>query len=283
MLPSALKRIVPVLTSICILTGCPSMMMPSAPQRPVTIAGTPEPFPCAHFTDAHWKEFSYGEDTQEDVIASAGRIWGIEPEGFHSPEPDNYNPLPRLSWELGAVGVRYFAIFYEDGPLKQIDFQTAPYWQEDNTRKGLPRTVEEYASQTGSYPTMRQILDCFGAPDYYTAYWLQDVEASLLDLALWYVEEGLLFAHESWSNHHKYPGPPPYPPELSMHFAMMLPAGDAGRMVDVRYGEENLGQRKAYTRCILRPWPGSIEAMGIEEERASYKYFLPAECAGAVE
>ena len=280
MLSLGLKRTVLVLMSAFILTGCP--VYPSIPSRPVTIEGTPEPFPCAHFADAHWQEFRFGVDTQEDVIAAAGRMWGIEQEGFHWPEPDNFNPLPRLSWELGDVGVRYFAVFFEDGTLKEIDFLIAPYWQEDNSRGGPALTGEELAANTGSYPTLRQIIDCFGAPDMYSSYLLQGVEDAQLHLALWYVEEGLVFAHKSWGIHHAYLKPPPYPPELSMHFATMLPAGDAGRMGDARYGEEYLGRRKAYVRCILRPWPGSIEAMGIEEGSVT-EYFLPAECVGAVE
>ena len=280
MLSSAWKRSVPILISVFLLTGCP--VYPSVPLRPVTIGGTPEPFPCAHFADGHWQAFNFSVDTQEDVIAAVGGIWGIEQEGFQQPTSDRNDPLPRLSWEVVDAGVRYFAVFYEDGRLKEIDFLIAPYWHEDSAR-GAPliHTAEEFAANPGSFPTLGQIVNCFGAPDYYSAYWLQDVEASMLHLALWYVNEGLFFAHKSWSKHHKYPGPPPYPPELSMHFATMLPAGDAGRMVDVRYGEENLGRRKAYVRCILRPWPGSIEAMGIEEERP-YGY-LSAECVEPTE
>lgn len=281
MLSSALKRTFLVVLSAIILTGC--HLYPSVPQRPVTIKGTPEPFPCAHFANAHWKQFGYGVDTQEDVIAAVGRLWGIEREGFHSPASDNFNPLPRLSWEVADVGVRYFAIFYEDGPLKEFDFQTAPYWQEDNTRVGLPRTPEEIATQTGSYPTMRQIIDCFGAPDYYSAYWLQDIEDSMLNLALWYVDQGLVFSHSAWGQHHRRPLPPPFPHELSMHFATMLPPGDVATMVNVHYGTDYGGKRKEYVLCVIKPWPGSIEAMAVEDESTSQKYFLPAECVEPVE
>ena len=275
MLSFMLKRTVLAFTSICLLTGC---MMPSVPQRPVTITGTPEPYPCAHFADANWKEFRFGVDRQDDVIATVGRIWGIGPEEIQSHEPAQFHPLPRLSWEVTADGVRYFAIFYEDGPLKEVDFLTAPYWQEENNRIGLPLTLSEIGSQTGSYPTKGQVISCFGEPDFYTAYWHRDIEDAQLHLALWYVDQGLVFAHRSWGEHHRRPLPPPFPHELSMHFATLLPPGDVARMVNVHYGTDYGGKKKEYVLCVIKPWPGSIEAM--EDEIVHLGYVLPPECEG---
>ena len=273
MLSFALKRTVLVITSICILTGC--SLFPSVPQRPVMITGTPEPYPCAHFADAYWKEFRFGVDRQDDVIATVGRIWGIGPEEIQSHEPAQFHPLPRLSWEVTADGVRYFAIFYEEGPLKEVDFLTAPYWQEENNRVGLPRPLAEIGSQTGSYPTLGQVIRCFGAPDFYSAYWVQEAETAELNLALWYVEQGLVFSHSSYSRHHRRPHPPPFPHELSMHFATMLASGDVAKMVNRHYEITPPG-RKEYVLCIIKPWPGLIEAM--EDERVGFGYVLPPKC-----
>ena len=176
--------------------------------------------------------------------------------------------------------MRYFAIFYEDGPLKEVDFLTAPYWQEENNRVGLPRPLSESGSQTGSYPTMGQVISCFGEPDFYTAYWLQYIEDAKLNLNLWYVDQGLVFSHFSWGQHHRQRPLrtpfPPFPDELSMHFATLLPPGDVARMVNVHHETDYGGKQKEYVLCFIEPWPGSIEAM--EDERARPGFEFPPEC-----
>ena len=274
---STWKRAVLIVTLLVILTGC--SVMPSVPQRPVTITGTPEPYPCTHFADAHWKEFRFGLDTQDEVIAAVGRIWELGPEEIRSHQPAQFHPLPRLSWEVKADGVRYFAIFYENGTLKEIDYLTAPYWQEENNRVGLPLTFAEFRSHTGSYPTLRQVIDCFGAPEFYSAYWVQEAETGELNFALWYVDLGLIFSHVSYSAHHRQrPLPPPFPHGLSMHFATMLPGGDVAKMVTAHY-EFDAPNKKYYVLCIIKPWPGSIEDLEAEPERIGYDYFsLPSDC-----
>lgn len=242
-----------VVTSAVMLAGC--NLMPSVPPRPVTTTGTPEPFPCANFADAHWKEFRIGVDTQDDVIATVGRIWGIEREDIRSPEPDNFHPFPRLSWEVADVGVRYFAEFYEEGPLREIDFDT------------------------GSYPTLGQVIECFGAPELYSAYWVQEAETGELNFALWYVDLGLVFSHVSYGRHHRQrPLPPPFPHGLNMHFATMLPLEDVAKMVPTHY-KFDYPNKKHYVLCIIKPWAGSIEDLGAEPEKIGSGYYsLPSEC-----
>ena len=182
-----------------------------------------------------------------------GRIWGIEREGIQSHEPEHSHPLPPFSWEVAAGGVRYSAEFHEEGPLNETDFEA------------------------GFFPTLGQVIDCFGAPDFYSAYWLQDIEDAMLMLALWYVDQGLVFSHRSWGQHHRRPLPPPFPQALSMHFATMLPPGDVAKMVNVHYEIASPGN-KEYVLCILKPWPGAIGAMEDEDGDVGFGYALPPEC-----
>ena len=253
MLSSTLKRTALVVTSVAILTGC--SLMPGAPQMAVTTTGTPEPFPCSHFAEAHWKEFRFGVDTQDDVIAAVDRIWEIGPEEFQSHEPNQFHRFPRFSWDVAEGGVRYLAEYYEEGPLKEIDFET------------------------GSFPTLRQVIDCFGAPEFYSAYWVQEAETGELNFALWYVDLGLVFSHVSYGKHHRQrPLPPPFPHGLNMHFATMLPLEDVAKMVTTHY-EFDAPNKKYYVLCIIKPWPGSIEDLEAEPELIGYSYFsLPSSC-----
>ncbi len=233
--------------SLCVLAGC----LPTIPKHPVVITGTPTPFPCVHFEDAHWKEFRFGVDTQNDVIAAAGRIWGIGHDDVQILDPGPTYPLSRVAWDVEASGINYAAAFYQEGALKRIYFSI------------------------GFSPTLDQVIGCFGPPDFYAAYKKQDLETAEINLEIWYANSGLVFLHNSYSGHHRRPIPPPFPHELSMLLIYIVPQGNVAKMVEVIYGTGSPG-REEFVLCVLRPWPGSIEA--IEIEKTDWHYTLPSEC-----
>ena len=41
----------------------------------VRITGTPEPVQCDDFAESYWKEFRFGIDSIEDVVATVSRLW----------------------------------------------------------------------------------------------------------------------------------------------------------------------------------------------------------------
>ena len=111
-------------------------------------------------------------------------------------------------------------------------------------------------------PTLGQVVDCLGPPDYYIANGGPRTEAA--HLQLWYVEQGFVafgyVVHSGlailWQEPLKV-----IPPGFAMSAFRILPAG-----------LEQMTRRFDYTdedgdpiMCIFKPWPSSIEAIQLGE------------------
>lgn len=246
-----LTRTVLVVASVWALTSCIEWTLRSPP---AVAKGTPEPFPCRHFVDFDWKEFQFGKDTQDEVIAKVSRFWERDQDSIRFHEPEFGTGIPQLSWEDSTSGVRHFAKFNEEGMLRSLYFFN--FW-------------------TRADPTLGQTLACFGRPDFYSSYSVKGIEYPLLHLEIWYVDRGIVLSHSSYlDNHRRFP-PPPFPPELYMHLMEMVQPGDVEEMVAVALEMATPG-RLEYVECLLKPWPGSIEAMEIED--IGWGYPLPPTC-----
>lgn len=233
-----LSLVIAVLLSIagCYDTGASGFSGPSP-----TITGTPQPLPCAIFSETYWGEFGFGIDSPGDVIATVARLWAIDEARIQElePEPEEYRPYRQVVWESVDGRAEYFAQFREGEPLLLVDIVLS------------------------SDPSLAQIIDCLGEPDYYSAYVMPDIEDTQLRLDLWYAERGLVVSHNSWIGQHSH-DVSPISLALNMREIDVVAREDPAKMVSASYDWSNPGQPE-YILCVLRPWPGSIEAIEIEE------------------
>ena len=197
------------------------------------------PFPCSKFSESRWQEFQFGIDTPQDVIATVVELWELERK--HIRLRTNIIGEIQVAWtdEIGfSPGSGYSAWFREDRRL----FQIIVRW--DNPE-----------------PSIAQVIDCLGAPDFYEAYYEPVAEARSLELALWYVEKGLVVQNSSI--HYRERTPAVSPRQRLEHLIVGAP-GDLEEMVRNVYTGGDDPSWQAYTLCLLRPWPGSVEEIEVE-------------------
>lgn len=111
-------------------------------------------------------------------------------------------------------------------------------------------------------PSLTQVIDCLGHPEYYQAYYRQDIEARSLNLSLWYVEKGIVVHRTSF--HFRESTPAIYPRQIMEMFAVVAPGELEGIARNISAANDDPSWQ-AHTLCLLRPWPGSIDE--IETER----------------
>lgn len=232
------KTFVVALTLLFLLAGC------YAPQSPI-VRGTPPPFSCDNFTASYWQEFRFGEDSPENVGANITRLWEIDKDQVHIPSAELSEDV-RMYWSKqidGEEGVRYRAIFRLDRQLTRIEAR----W----SRSRLP-------------PTLAQVIDCLGSPQYYESVYTYGAGEAprRLVLGLWYTAKGLVVYHTSF--HNRVDRLPAIHPNQWMDSFIVVAPGVPEQMVpNVHTGGDNL-EIDAYGLCVLKPWPGSIEAMEVE-------------------
>ncbi len=110
-------------------------------------------------------------------------------------------------------------------------------------------------------PSLTQVIECLGSPDYYEAFYEQGIHARNLILALWYVDKGFVVSHSSI---HYRERTPTVSPRLRLNYLIVVAPGDLNEMVRNVYTGGDDHSWQAYTLCLLRPWPGSIEEMEVE-------------------
>lgn len=126
-------------------------------------------------------------------------------------------------------------------------------------------------SRKWALPTLAQVIHCLGKPDYYVAAHVED-NTHWLEFNLWYVEKGIAVKGSFDLHLFRAMAVRPETPmrnsatyELAGDF-VVVEAGDLERMVSDVYGSA-FG---AWKLCLIRPWPGSIEALEI----LSYEEYL---------
>ena len=224
------------LTLLVILAGCTVPPPPPVPRS----------FSCASFTESNWEEFGFGVDSPSDAVSTVASLWGIERDQLQFMLTIS-EEVSRVRWRSDAIvgtGGVYEVSFGEDQLLKKITVE----W-------GNPR------------PTLAQILDCLGVPEHYIAFYDQGWDFTYLSLALLYTDSGIVVRHFSPSLSVKLSE---IHPEMLMERFVVVAPGTAEQMVTDMYSyygvEFHFHVRSA---CLMRPWPGSIEAMEIatNEER----------------
>ena len=171
--------------------------------RPPTVP----PFSCESFTQSYWREFRFGADSPDDVVATAAKLWGIERDQVEfdlTIDKEIYHAFWEADTAIGKGG--WYGARFDDGQqLRKISVE----W-------GFPK------------PTLSQIVECRGAPDYYTAFLDFQSEVDFLSLALFYPESGIAVRHfaPSWTTES-----PQIYPDMRMERFVVVPAGTAEQMI----------------------------------------------------
>ena len=207
------------------------------PPRPAF--GPPHRFPCDRFGESLWQEFKLGVDSPDDVIATVNRLWGHDREQFTITEGSD-NRL-QMNWpDSSSIDLKAnFSANFRDDHLTRITF----WWD-------LPE------------PALVQVIDCLGPPDYYSASYGSAQEGKGVGIKLWYVERGF---HVSGVATAYFPGetlPEVIPPGFRMDAFLVLPPGLEQMAYSLRYVDDEGNP----VLCVLKPWPGSIEAIEIDED-----------------
>ncbi len=234
--------------AVTLLVSCTYTPERAAPPRPPTPTPIRLPFQCSAFREDHWRELRFGEDTPEEYEETVERVWGVEvwmiPIRLEESEDlrgwwdaDNTG-LPRLSYEV---------VFDREEKLLQV----ASYWE----------------SPEIAYPTLGQVINCLGPPEYYIATLVED-SYDRLEFSLWYVEKGFV-VHGS-SRRPDASGQAEWPliepGTLMGHYFgpqrgsfMAVAPGNLERMAAAVYGPS----LQAWELCLIRPWPGTIDELEI--------------------
>lgn len=218
-----------VCTLLFVLAGC------YVGQSPPAI--DPPSFSCTRFAESRWQEFGFGTDSPTDVISSVINLWDIDSDQVRAIELSSEDLRVKWGDIQGELGTDYSALFREERQLIKVDV----WWHPS--------------------PTLAQIIDCLGFPAYYAAFYQQEIETASLNLALWYVEKGFVVRHVSF---HRQERPPEIRLTQRMTDLYVVAPGTSEQMVSnvYTYGDEPAVQ--AWGLCVLRPWPGSIEAIEVE-------------------
>ena len=219
--------------SILTLAGC---VVPLPPSRPTS----DPPLSCDSFAEPYWREFTFGVDSAEDmddIVAKTVRLWDLDSARVQI-EPMSEKGVV-IQWQVefhDGADPRYSAYFQDDSKLSSVFFM---WWH----RK----------------PTLALVIDCLGFPEYYVAYYRQDIEARSMTIELLYTGKGFVVRGHSL---HGEILPPVIRPEYRMDNFVATKPGDLEQMVSTLYDPTPAALDEIL--CPLRPWPGSIEAIEVE-------------------
>ena len=223
--------------SLFILAGC-GVQETQGVQESFTVPGTPRPLSCEIFTEFPWQEFSFGVDLPADVSSLAVNSWGIEQDQFRF--TNLYRDKLSVEWSgsHGRREVNYSALFGVERQLERIDVTWNPP------------------------ATLAQVIDCLGDPDLYNAHYGPSHHEALLELALWYADEGIFVTHDSYTINLRRT---PFRPAQQIDGFALVDPRSPGRALpsllpSMGYADSDNPGIQAYMLCLLRPWPGSIEA-----------------------
>ena len=195
---------------------------------------TPEPSSCVKFSVSRWQEFRFGVDSSSDVFATVVTLWGPDKGPILVGGIVNRR-FPPIRWNDAEEEIHYMASFV-GGKLDRVDVLFDPM------------------------PAVDQVIDCLGSPDYYIATGGPGEEAT--GLQFWYVEKGFVASGLAL---HTWPWQKPLeaiPPEFGMGRLSVLPAEIEKMARSFEYVDDD----GSASMCIFKSWPGSIEAIEIEEE-----------------
>ena len=225
------RRLALGICSILTLAGCVSP--PPLPRL------TPyPPFTCDSFTESYWQEFTFGADSaddEDDIVAKIVKLWDLDSSRVQVVPMSEKGVV--IQWQVefhDGADPRYSARFREELKLTSVSFK---WWN----RK----------------PTLAQVIECLGLPKHYAAYYDLSAGGDMLNVDLWYVDKG--FVVRGFSTHSQ-DQPSEIRPDYMMSFFTATVPGKLEQMIS----SIHIPAARAYVRCLIRPWPGSIEAMEVE-------------------
>ncbi len=245
----AILDLYPGVVSPLYFQGVSSPMMESTPQAeqldylferlmvfiiPEETYEAPGPSACARLSVSHWQEFKFGVDFVHDVVATVIRLWDIDRDKIEGGIRRTGGFFP-LTWWDNEEEVHHMAVFSPSGRLKRIGGGLVPGF------------------------TLAQIIDCLGPPDSFCAYRGPNFATTVLEL--YYIEEGFSV---SGVFDHRYPGREPLErisPEFGMSEFSVYPQA----LEELARSHRDVDDDGKPELCILRVWPGSIEALEIDD------------------
>lgn len=207
------------------------------------IVPPPLPFSCANFTEHYWVEFNFGIDSTDDVTSTVSRLWDTKEERLWPFwDKDDPHGISWLSFKLpGPTGV--YTAWFREGILQKIDFE-----------RSFPL----------SRPSLSQVVDCLGAPDYYIVYYAVAPEAVNVNLDLLYADSGFVVRYNSpFTSFFIQEPPTKFHPYMRIREMAVVAPGTPEQIVPAVYSIGNVGGGHVHNACLRKPWPGSIEAMEI--------------------
>ena len=229
--PRRRLRIRPMLfiTLIVLLAGCVA---------PAPGTAAPRTLPCPSLADSPWGDFTLGVDNSSVVVSAVVNGWGIEKDQIEdtSSAPD---PRPILRWRTAVPGGEddlFHASFDKEKRLKKLS-----------------------VAWTWPYPTLAQIIDCLGYPDHYIAF-KKYSEKVLLKVVFFYTDIGVVARDEGfgWGD-----GQLEIERDMLIKGFVLVAPGTAEQMATDIYRYRSGPDHLSDSVCLLKPWPGSIEAMEI--------------------
>jgi hypothetical protein len=191
-------------------------------------------YSCQEFDETLWKEFRFGLTSPETIVDVLETTWRVDKNQIRFiPQPED---TFRVEWETNHN--QYSALFRDERQLVKVDV----WWQEP-------------------FPTLSQIMDCLGPPEQYQAFYEQVPDALQLQLSLWYPKKGFVVDGYSF---HLQRQPPEIHPEYPMRGFITVASDAPERMVMNVYTHGNKPNIQTYGLRLLKPWPGSIEAIEVD-------------------
>ena len=235
-----------VCTLLFTLAGCGDSGA-DVPQSTPTFA-TPHPpkfFQCSIFDESRWQEFRFGVDSPADVVSTVAR--GRKGDRDQGRKGDRDQIWRHQSHDGGGEIVDWDEV----GDEKDIGYRAL-----FRNQVGL----FQISGYMRIEPTLGQIIDCLGVPEFYEATYFAGLKLQL-NLKLWYPEKGIVIEHFSI---HNQEAPPAIDANYRVSMFYVLAAGEPEEMVANLYVQGEDPDVQAYGLCVLRPWPGSIEALEVE-------------------
>ncbi len=222
------NRLAFLLIFLSLLSGCESTHIPPTVRNA-------EPLSCDIFTQSRWKEFRFGIDSPAEVAATVVDLWRIEQDQIRFSSSFRSDLTLEWSNRQGERNVSYSAWFGEERQLEGIEASWRPF------------------------ATLSQVIECLGAPDFYSGRYELDHEPQL-DFRFWYVDTGFSFRHYSYPRRRTHPPINPTQRIDGFHVAAPLRSRRAAPEI---YTAGDDPARFANALCLIKPWPGSIEAIEI--------------------
>ena len=181
-----------------------------------------------------WQAFRFGEDSSEEIAETVDALWK-NVSGFGVETYDLADGMREVKWDVQEHGVD--VLYYEKG--------------------GESRNLELVRVAMSPGPDLTHIIECLGAPRHYRAVQLPDF-ANAVGLQLWYVDRGIVVDGFAQGGEEQLTA---IPHDLLMDSLCVVPPGDLKEMVATLHKSIP----GSYILCVLKPWPGSIKAMEIED------------------